>query len=38
MSVLGAGGGYICAAAHSLPADVPVANILSLFEADRSVE
>jgi uroporphyrinogen decarboxylase len=30
-SVLGAGGGYICAPAHSLPEDVPVENILAMF-------
>jgi uroporphyrinogen decarboxylase len=30
--ILGKGGGYICAAAHSLPEDVPVANILALFQ------
>ena len=29
--VLGDGGGYICAPAHSLPGDVPVENILALF-------
>ncbi len=31
MKVVGAGGGYVCAPAHSLPEDVPVANILALF-------
>ncbi|HEY3377772.1 MAG TPA: uroporphyrinogen decarboxylase family protein [Armatimonadota bacterium] len=30
-AILGDGGGYICAAAHSLPEDVPVENILALF-------
>lgn len=33
MSILGAGGGYICAPAHALPGDVPAANILALFGA-----
>jgi len=33
MAILGDGGGYICAAAHSLPDDVPVANIIALFSA-----
>jgi uroporphyrinogen decarboxylase len=27
---------YICAPCHSLPEDVPVANILAMFSADRS--
>ena len=31
MQIMGAGGGYVCAPAHSLPEDVPVANILALF-------
>ena len=35
MAILGDGGGYICAAAHSLPDDVPVANIIALFSARR---
>ncbi|HEY3417804.1 MAG TPA: uroporphyrinogen decarboxylase family protein [Armatimonadota bacterium] len=30
-AILGDGGGYICAPAHSLPEDVPVENILALF-------
>lgn len=29
--ILGDGGGYICAPAHSLPEDVPVENILAMF-------
>jgi len=29
--VLGEGGGYICAPAHIVPEDVPVANILALY-------
>jgi uroporphyrinogen decarboxylase len=35
MRILGKGGGYICAAAHTLPADVPLENILALFQAKR---
>ena len=35
MAILGDGGGYICAAAHSLPDDVPAANIIALFSAPR---
>jgi hypothetical protein len=31
MRILGEGGGYICAPAHSLPTDVPVENLLALF-------
>lgn len=31
-NILGNGGGYICAPAHSLPEDVPVENILAMFE------
>lgn len=30
-AVLGRGGGYICAPAHSLPEDVPLENICALF-------
>jgi uroporphyrinogen decarboxylase len=30
--ILGKGGGYICAAAHALPEDVPVCNLLAMFE------
>ena len=33
--VLGKGGGYICAAAHSLPEDVPVANVVAMCGASR---
>ncbi len=35
MKILGNGGGYICAPAHSLPTDVPPENIIALFEAPR---
>ena len=35
MAILGDGGGYLCAAAHSLPDDVSVANIIALFSARR---
>jgi uroporphyrinogen decarboxylase len=35
MAILGEGGGYICAPAHTLPDDVPVENILALFRAHR---
>jgi len=31
MRIMGEGGGYVCAPAHSLPEDVPVENILALF-------
>jgi uroporphyrinogen decarboxylase len=31
MRILGDGGGYICAPAHSLPTDVPVENLLAIF-------
>ena len=31
MQIMGQGGGYVCAPAHSLPEDVPVENILALF-------
>jgi len=30
--ILGRDGGYICAAAHTFPDDVPVENILALFD------
>ena len=33
--ILGAGGGYICATAHYIQADVPLANILALYTAPR---
>lgn len=33
--VLGAGGGYICATAHYIQADVPLANIIALYTAPR---
>ena len=32
MEILGKGGGYVCAPAHGLPEDVPVENILGLFD------
>ena len=35
MAILGDGGGYMCAAAHSLPDDVPTTNIIALFSARR---
>ena len=35
IEILGDGGGYICAPAHSLPEDVPVENILTLFECSK---
>jgi uroporphyrinogen decarboxylase len=35
MAVLGKGGGYLCAACHSLPEDVPVENILAMCSANR---
>lgn len=35
MDVIGQDGGYICAPAHDIPADVPVANILALVETLR---
>jgi uroporphyrinogen decarboxylase len=35
MGVLGRGGGYICAPAHSLPEDVPVGNLVALCRARR---
>ena len=31
MQIMGSGGGYICAPAHSLPEDVPIENLLALF-------
>ena len=34
--VIGAGGGYIVAPTHSIPDDVPTANILALIEAVRN--
>ena len=38
MAVLGKGGGYLCAACHSLPEDVPVENILAMCSARRGIE
>ncbi|MBN1558113.1 MAG: hypothetical protein JW951_08205 [Lentisphaerae bacterium] len=35
MRVLGAGGGYLCAPAHTLPDDVPVENIIAMCSAAR---
>jgi uroporphyrinogen decarboxylase len=35
INVIGAGGGYIIAPTHSIPDDVPTANILALIEAVR---
>lgn len=37
MRILGQGGGYLCAPAHSLPEDVPAENIVALCQADRSL-
>jgi uroporphyrinogen decarboxylase len=37
MGVLGKGGGYLCAACHSLPEDVPVENILAMCSANRVI-
>jgi len=37
MSVLGKGGGYLCAACHSLPEDVPIENILAMCSASRVI-
>jgi uroporphyrinogen decarboxylase len=37
MAVLGRGGGYLCAACHSLPEDVPVENILAMCSANRII-
>jgi uroporphyrinogen decarboxylase len=37
MAVLGKGGGYLCAACHSLPEDVPVENILAMCSANRVI-
>lgn len=37
MAVLGKGGGYLCAACHSLPEDVPVENILAMCSANRII-
>jgi uroporphyrinogen decarboxylase len=36
-SILGEGGGYICTSAHYIQADTPIANILAMYAADRSV-
>ena len=36
--VLGEGGGYICAAVHNIQAEVPVENIVALFEEGRKAE
>ena len=33
IGVLGAGGGYVLSAAHTLQSDVPVENILALYRA-----
>ncbi len=37
MAVLGKGGGYLCAACHSLPEDVPVENIFAMCSANRVI-
>ena len=36
ISILGTGGGYICAPTHQVPADVPAENIMAMIEALRS--
>lgn len=33
--VLGAGGGYICAPAHNIQADVPVENVIAMYTTPR---
>jgi uroporphyrinogen decarboxylase len=38
ISILGSGGGYICAPTHQVPADVPVQNIIAMIEACRSLQ
>ena len=35
MSILGEGGGYVAAPAHSLPEDVPIENILAMFDIQK---
>jgi uroporphyrinogen decarboxylase len=35
ISLLGAGGGYICAPTHAIPDDVPTENILAFLDAAR---
>jgi uroporphyrinogen decarboxylase len=35
MRLLGSGGGYLCAPAHSLPEDVPVGNLVGMCRASR---
>lgn len=35
--VLGQGGGYICASAHYIQADVPVENVIAMYVTPRSV-
>jgi uroporphyrinogen decarboxylase len=32
LEVLGAGGGYILSASHSLEADIPTANVLAMYD------
>jgi len=36
-SVLGKGGGYILAAAHSLPEDVPAENVILMLETAKNM-
>ncbi len=36
--VLGKGGGYICASAHYIQADVPVENIIAMYLAPRQAD
>ncbi len=35
--ILGEGGGYICAPAHNIQADVPVGNVIAMYTTPRSV-
>jgi uroporphyrinogen decarboxylase len=37
INVLGDKGGYICTTAHYIQNDAPIANILALYTADRSL-
>ena len=35
VKILGAGGGYVCGAVHNIQPEVPVENVLALFDAAR---
>ncbi|HPO52742.1 MAG TPA: uroporphyrinogen decarboxylase family protein, partial [bacterium] len=37
IEILGANGGYICAPSHNLQSDVPVENIIYMYEYARSI-